>query len=120
MAHTDYENHVRMRRDYTVTGIYGNAINLKAGEVIDTNENISADTICAFLNPNVNLATNNPDEHLIFKGDYHLDGRYYTPEVVNYNGSQWKCITDTTSPCGTFDPTKWELKVKGAEHVDPS
>jgi len=119
MIHTDYENHVRMKKDYTITGINGSAINLKAGEVIDTNTNIDPSTIQAFLNPDVNLATDNPDEHLIFKGDYHEEHRYYTPEVTNFNGSQWKCINDTPSPCGAFDVTHWELKVKGVDHIDP-
>lgn len=120
MSHTDYENHVRMKKDYTIIGINGSAVVLKAGEVIDTNPNISTETIEAFLNSNVGLATNNPDEHLIFKGDYNQDHRYYTPEVTSFNGSQWKCIQDTPSPCGTFNIIYWELKVKGALHVDPA
>lgn len=117
MSHTDYENHVRMERDYPVTGIDGNSINLKAGDVVETNPNISSETIDALII--LGIATDNPDKHLIFKGDYDTTLRYYTPEVVNYNGSQWKCTTDTPNPCGAFDITKWELKVKGVNHIEP-
>jgi len=54
------------------------------------------------------------------KGRCDSGKRYYTPEVVLFNGSACTCISDTPNPAGEFDLIYWDIDVKGLDYVEPS
>jgi hypothetical protein len=107
----DYKDHVRMRKDHTgmIIGLDGNIVDLKCGDVIDTHTNLSTEQVQALID--VGLATDNKDEHNLYKGNYDPERRYYTPESVTHNGTLWDCGQDTLNPAGVFDATKWIARV---------
>lgn len=107
--------HLRVVTPYTVpvSGIDELPVVLTVGEVIDdhprlttTNKNSLIDLGIAEFKPsetNVNIAH---DE----------DIQYYTGDVCNFQGSQYAANKDSK---GIFNPSDWDIQIKGVDHVDP-